>query len=300
MKGKIDFFLVGYPKSGTTAIYYYLSKHPGVFLPKLKEPHYFTEDFPGARIVNTQIEYENLYKDSLPNQLKGDASASVIHSDVALENILKYEPSAKFIVILRNPIAAVKSFHSELLYNFTEDVEDFEKAWYLQDRRSLGYDIPFTCKEPAFLQYSKIYNYRHQLPKFFNLIPKDRRLILIFEEFFADPRNNYIEVLNFLGLEYNNEINFEVINSAKEIRYRWLSSFHRRLVESNGYIYQGLKIIFNSIGLHPSNLLKHFNLKKAQKKEISEDFQDYLLNYYQLDIEKVEELLGCSIDAWKG
>ena len=36
-----DFFIVGHPKSGTTALYEMLRRHPQIFMPELKEPCFF-------------------------------------------------------------------------------------------------------------------------------------------------------------------------------------------------------------------------------------------------------------------
>ena len=41
-----DFFIFGAPKCGTTALYEYLSRHPGVAMSSVKEPQYFCTDFP--------------------------------------------------------------------------------------------------------------------------------------------------------------------------------------------------------------------------------------------------------------
>ncbi|MBM3518373.1 MAG: sulfotransferase [Alphaproteobacteria bacterium] len=43
MRRKPNFFIVGAPKSGTTAMDAYLSEHPDVFMAQ-KEPHYFAVD----------------------------------------------------------------------------------------------------------------------------------------------------------------------------------------------------------------------------------------------------------------
>jgi len=37
-----NFFLVGAHKSGTTSLYFCLKQHPQVFMPALKEPHFFS------------------------------------------------------------------------------------------------------------------------------------------------------------------------------------------------------------------------------------------------------------------
>ena len=41
-----EFFIVGHPKCGTTALYEMLSGHPQVFLPERKEPRWFADDVP--------------------------------------------------------------------------------------------------------------------------------------------------------------------------------------------------------------------------------------------------------------
>lgn len=38
---KPDFFIVGAPKCGTTAMYDNLGQHPEVFTPEIKEAHFF-------------------------------------------------------------------------------------------------------------------------------------------------------------------------------------------------------------------------------------------------------------------
>ena len=294
-----SFFIAGYPKSGTTALYQYLKCHPSIFLPELKEPHFFTADFPGASEVDTMAEYESLYVGAMPSQLKGDASASVIHSVVAMDRILDYSQNARFIVLVREPMAAVRSFHSELLYNFNEDEADFEKAWRLQASRAVGEHVPETCREPGFLQYAHIFSYRDQLPKFFEKVPADQRLVLVFEEFFADPRAGYLSVLDFLGLEDDGRSNFGTVNTAKQFKFRNISTLHHRLVEGNNIFYRMGKGVLSRLGVHPSHLLTRFNLKKKGKSSISPQIEKTIHEYFEPDIKSVELLLGRDIEAWR-
>ncbi len=41
---KPNFFVVGQPKAGTTALYHFLIQHPQVFLPPIKGLHFFDRD----------------------------------------------------------------------------------------------------------------------------------------------------------------------------------------------------------------------------------------------------------------
>ena len=38
-----DFLVIGAAKSGTTSLFSWLGEHPGVWLPEVKEPHFFTQ-----------------------------------------------------------------------------------------------------------------------------------------------------------------------------------------------------------------------------------------------------------------
>jgi len=293
------FFIVGYPKCGTTALYAYLKAHPAVFMPELKEPHFFTEDYPGAREVTSETEYHELFVSAAPDQLVGDASASVIHSRVALRRILARYPEAKFIVLLREPVAAARSFHGELLHNLNEDIEDFQQAWHLQAKRLKGGFIPGACKEKRFLQYTEIFRYRDQLPAFFHSVPREQRLTLVFEEFFEEPRAGYRQVLNFLGLEDDGRMEFGAVNSARRHRFRWIAALHRRLVNANGPVYRALKALLSRVGVHPSHLLARFNRKAGGKPEINSAFEAELRDHFRPDVAMAERLLGRKIEAWR-
>jgi hypothetical protein len=294
-----SFYIAGYPKSGTTALYHYLKSHPGVFLSAIKEPHYFSADLPGLREVTKPGDYYALYAGKASNLLGGDASASVIHSEVALTKILEHTPEAKFVVILREPVSAVRSFHAELLYNLNENVAEFKNAWGLQDDRAAGRFIPAECKEPKVLQYRDIFKYREQMPRFFDLVPPEQRLVLIFEEFFADPSSGYRRVLDFLGLPDDGRTSFENVNGPKDLRLRWLSALHRRLINNKGPLFKAAKRALGAVGIHPSHMLSSLNVKKSGKPQLSPHFVAELRQCFEPDVRAVEALLGRPIEAWK-
>src|SRR5437763_7759650 len=84
------FYIVGHPKSGTTALYEMLRRHPQIFMSELKEPRFFAADLrprfqaagPGQH-PQTIEEYAALFAGAAPSQLAGDASPSYLRSRVA-------------------------------------------------------------------------------------------------------------------------------------------------------------------------------------------------------------------------
>ena len=99
-----NFFIIGAPKSGTTALGVYLGEHPDIFMCDPKEPQYFTFDLPGHRGVRTWEEYQALFPDQDRNvHAVGEASVWYLYSKVAVQEIATYRPDARLIVLLRRP-----------------------------------------------------------------------------------------------------------------------------------------------------------------------------------------------------
>ena len=87
-----DFFILGAPKCGTTALSEYLRRHPRVFVSRPKEPHYFCADFdyyyaPGQR---TEEHYLRLFAEADEGHLAvGEASVWYLYSEDAARNIAR-------------------------------------------------------------------------------------------------------------------------------------------------------------------------------------------------------------------
>ncbi len=154
---KPNFFIVGAPKCGTTALYEYLRPHPNIFMPELKEPHFFAKDLGTYPRIKTLEDYTGLFAGSTPEHLRvGEASVYYLRSSVAIANIHGFNPDARIIAMFRNPVDMVYSLHSQLLY-WSEEIEpDFETAWRLQERRSQGLQLPPHSRGSFLLQYAQV------------------------------------------------------------------------------------------------------------------------------------------------
>src|SRR3569832_2472558 len=100
-----DFFVVGTVKAGTTSLYHYLGNHSNVFIPEVKELHYFAKEIdpnkfksqftkrkqggststktkPHAENIRDESEYKNNFA-NVADKLKGDFSPSYLWSEFA-------------------------------------------------------------------------------------------------------------------------------------------------------------------------------------------------------------------------
>ena len=228
MSRRPDFFIVGAPKAGTTSLYAYLASHPQIFMPKLKEPFFFCSDLPGYReqetFVTTMPAYLNLFAAATDRHLAcGEASPFYLLSKVAVPSILEFNPDARFIVMLRDPVELVHSLHSQLVYSLKESVTDFEQAWRLQELRAQGQHIPKHCLEPALLQYRQVGMLGAQLARLLTHVPASRVQVLLLEDFATEPRGTYENILKFLGVPGDARSEFPQVNAHRTHRFRFLA-----------------------------------------------------------------------------
>src|SRR3989339_415720 len=133
---KPDFFIVGAPKSGTTAMCTYLKQHPEIFMPEKKESHFFGTDLNSPRFIRDKKIYLSLFSKAKDERRVGESSVWYLYSKKAASEIKEFSPSASIIIMLRNPVDMLYSQHSQFLYNGNEDIACFEEALNAeQDRR---------------------------------------------------------------------------------------------------------------------------------------------------------------------
>jgi len=216
-------FLIGAPKCGTSALAQYLADHPAVFFCTPKEPFHFSSDYPGLARLNgvvTEEDYLRLFAAARPeHRVIAEGSTNYLASHVAIGNILRFDPNARFIAMLRNPIDVAYAYHAEMVYAYMDDVTDFAEAWRLQPARAAGQRIPPACHAPQLLQYREVARFAPQVERFFALVPESQRQVILFDDFAADTGGIYRRILAFLGLCDDGRRDFPRVNEARERRF---------------------------------------------------------------------------------
>ncbi|MGH7858384.1 MAG: sulfotransferase, partial [Candidatus Binatia bacterium] len=118
-----DFFIVGAPKCGTTAMNDYLAQHPDVFVPARKEMHFFGCDLVFTIPRITRDEYLQAFANWRGQKRIAEASVWYLYSRTAVREIREFSPAARILVMLRQPVDMMYSLHSQRIYNGTEDLE---------------------------------------------------------------------------------------------------------------------------------------------------------------------------------
>jgi hypothetical protein len=294
-----NFFIVGAPKCGTTALSEYLRTHERVFMPSPKEPHYFSTDLEKYRYVLDESAYLALFAEAGDRQTAiGEASVFYLSSSDAIANLRRFRPEAKIVVMLRNPVDMIHALHGQLLYTADEDEADFENAWRLQAARVRGERIPRHCRCPKLLQYRAMGLLGEQLRRLLGIFPQSQVKILLFEDFVADTPAVYAEVLEFLELPPDNRQSFERVNASHEQKNLALGHFLWRPPPLLRQAWLKFKQV-TGLKLAPGDLLRAMNTAHRPRRPISDALRAELNEAFRDDIRLLESLLDRSLAHWR-
>lgn len=294
-----DFFLAGAPKCGTTALYEYLRSHPRVFLPQLKEPRFFAEDFADFREVRDLEEYERLYSKVPDSALAvGDGSPWYLCSLFAIERIRSYNPDARIVLLLRNPLEVLPSLHNQFLFSFKETERDLEKAWRLQDARAKGESLPPAHPAPRMLQYAELLSFGRQYEALLRHFSASKVQVILFDDFRRNTPAAYARVLEFLGLEHDGRTEFPVVNEAAAHRnaaFGW--AVNSPASPLNRFIYY----VRDLTGLKSTGLfapLLRGNRQAAVKADLPPALRAEIARALAPDVTRLGELIGRDLSGW--
>jgi Sulfotransferase family len=246
-----DFFIVGHAKSGTTALYEMLMQHPQIFMPAYKggagkEPWFFSADNPQPQVGPersvaftgrgrvSQEDYLALFAAADPQQTVGEASTSYLWSRTAARRIAGAQPDARIIAIFREPAAFLRSVHLQLLQNHHESERSFRKALALDDARREGRHIPRHSYWPQALIYSDRVRYAEQLRRYHAVFPRERVLVLVYDDFLADNEGTVRQVLRFLDVDDSAAITPVRANPTIGVRSTRLNDMRLALRDGGG------------------------------------------------------------------
>jgi hypothetical protein len=215
-----DFFIVGAPKCGTTAMTSYLSQHPDVGMCARKETQYFATDLyekfarqPGGPWLS-ETDYLALFESAQQKRRIGEASVWYLYSSAAPVAIKEFAPDAGIIVMLRNPLEALPSLHSQFVFVGIEPVEDFGEALALdEERERVGTPPRFPPRS-----YRSAARYSEQLERYIEVFGRDRVHVVLYDDFRRSTSDAYRGICEFLGIDPGFVPEMDVVNPNKRVR----------------------------------------------------------------------------------
>ncbi len=294
---KPDFFIVGAPKCGTTAMHAYLAAHPDVFMPSQKEPHFFGSDleFHDQRRPDEPA-YRALFEAAGTERRLGEASVFYLCSERAADEIHAFQPTAQIVVMLRNPIDVMYSFHSQRLYNGTESIEDFGEALAAIPERRAGRRLPHHLGLRQGLFYTELVRFAPQLERYIERFGRERVHVIFYEEFRNDPRGAYRGLCRFLGVDPDVEPEFGVVNPNKVARIGWLRDL---LWRPPPVVRRVVRVLLpGRARARTGKALRRLNTVQQERASLAPALRSRLEGEFASEVVALEKLLGRDLAIW--
>lgn len=293
-----DFFLVGAPKCGTTAMADYLGQHPEIGMCPYKELHFFATDLESRAVVKrdqwrpTRDEYMRTFEDLQRERRRGEASGWYLYSSAAPREIHDFCPTAGIIAMLRNPLTMLPSLHSQLVYWGIEPVEDFEEALALDEERER------TGAPDGFVpdSYRSAVRYGRQLRRYLDVFGPERVHVIIFDRFRDDTAGVFKETCEFLEVDPSFAPTIEVVNPNKRVRSRAI----RRLVQRPP---EPLRKVLHAVTSRETRRrrgrsLRRLNTRYVRRPPAPPAVTESLRPLVADEVSELKELVGIDLSFW--
>lgn len=277
-----NFFIVGAPKAGTTSLYSYLNKHPEVYMPlTIKEPDYFSHEeilkqdlYYNTTHITSKAQYEALFSGVGTQKAVGEASVSYLFYPGAAKKIHDFNPSAKIIIILRDP---VERAYSHYLMDFRLGLikDSFEEVVF---RKSSSRYAKMYYQQVVLLG-----EYGDQVKRYINTFGNSQVKILLYDRLKAKPEYLMKEIFSFLEIDEG----FEIDMSQKHNTY---AAPKNRWVEKMYQMHHLRSSISEVIPTTLKSVIRSSFFKEGKKPEMSMEAKEFLKVHYKKDVEIVRQI----------
>jgi hypothetical protein len=195
-----NFYVVGAVKSGTTSVWAHLKRHPQVFLPGMKEPHFFADSLAPVppRVSDLHCpgdleRYQSLYAHCGERSAVGDASPSYLWDENAPKNIHRVCPHARIIVLLRDP---VERAYSQYLMNVSMGQEELQPLEAMQ--RDMAREEKGWWSARLYVALGR---YASQIQRYFDVFGKEQVSVFSFDQLKREPQIVFSQIAEHIGVD---------------------------------------------------------------------------------------------------
>jgi hypothetical protein len=284
---KPNLFIVGAPRSGTTSLWSYLKDHPDIFMSAEKELYFFDSDLWAREAWAPTLEqYLANFSAATDEGIIGEATPSYLRSKRAPAEIKCFNPEARIIIMLRNPLDVMHSLHSQGLRYGTEPIGDFEAALQADTarvgRESLGYHA-FT-------------DFPNQVQRYFDVFGREHVHTIIFDDLKDNPASVYQDTLRFLNVGLNFAPGFKMANANLQVRNARL----QRILVHRPRAFRGISraLLPKWLRTRVSRALLSSNVVSKARPPMDPELRRRLQRKFEPTVQQLGKLLDRDLSGW--
>jgi Sulfotransferase domain len=194
---KLDFFICGVQKGGTTALDSFLRQHPSIQMSRVKEVHHFDNESLDWSAPDHASLHAN-FDLSLAGRTLGEATPIYSYWPNSVERLHAYNPNARLILLLRNPVLRAWS-HWRM-----ETTRGFETLQFSDAIRPTARERVHSAPNSVHRIFSYVERgfYAAQIARILNLFPAEQLLVVKTQSLWEQPEETLRSVERFIGVEH--------------------------------------------------------------------------------------------------
>ena len=293
-----DWLGLGAPKTATTFLAACLREHPSLYVPEVKEPHYFSFTIEEGQTLD---DYASYFEDASAEQLAGEFSVSYLEHREAPTRVKAAIPEVKLIASVREPVS--------LLY-----------SWYWQAKRQNfwqmernEWDLSFEDAIERYDQLLRAVRMGSSLERWLGLFPREQIHILVQDDIKADQANEVRRLYEFLGVDPTFTPDAFRAQSTGKAVHGGVSPKAGAVGWAYGTLYRaavvgGVRPLRKLLGERGAkDLLARLRVRDIARKvffkrgypPMDEATHRRLTNQLRPEVEKLESILGRDLSTWK-
>ncbi len=287
------FFCVGAQKSGTTALHHHLSRHPGVFLPSVKETHFF-DDGHGEWSLGIAHYLATYFGGAPKDALVGEIDPEYLFFPEVPARLAQHFPDAKLIFILREPVSRAYSHYWMTVRRGREPL-DFVDALDAESERMHGDHL-----SQSDFSYTRRGFYFEQVSRYLTYFPRGNLFFLLAEDLKREPQETLCRIYEFLDLP---PMPYEPI-SEEESHHAYMPvsmGFQSLLDEKSGIKRVAKALLPVKVRRPMMDLMWRIqarNRKPFMAPAIAPELRARLRDHFAADIRQLQELIGRDLGHW--
>ncbi len=297
-----DFVIIGAPKAGTTALHRALLPHPELYLSPVKEPKFFLCDErpprgqrgPGdAHSAQEWIwrrdKYEALFDAAPPGTRCGESTPFYLSDRAAHIRMALTIPSARLIVVLRDPVDRAYSNWMHAWSDGLEPIDCFADACAAEPERIAEGWAPFW-------HYTRLGRYGEQLEHLFSVFPREQVHVVRYRDLVDAPQSSLNAICAFLGVEQNLLALVPAENSRPFVRSSLRSAAIARTIRAGAAAGAHVRPEVWRAASKP--MVWALQRNGTRRPELSVGERRRLVAVFADDVRRLEELTGREFDGW--
>jgi hypothetical protein len=286
-----NFIVIGAAKAGTTALHWYLTEHPAVFMTPTKDPSYFAYGVDGAGQllwgepefhgfpVRSWNEYERLFADTGEAVAVGEASTMYLECPQSAARIRARLPAARIICSLRHPVE--RAYSDYLMYLR-------RRGRRLDPARDLTATSVWASPDSRWMRIGR---YHEQLSRYYEAFPREQVLVVLFDDLRRNPQGFVQDVYRFLNVDPAFVPDFTTPHAA--------GGMPASVALEGVFLRSARSPVKLWVPKRTANWFRRLRTRTMrQAPPLPADLRKELTGHFREDIAKTAELIGRSLDHW--